>query len=111
MKFLTDKNKRHFKILQCGCFPCKACKLNNKVNGNYIVLQDKGTESVDGSRAYRIFFTCNYSSHFSFVGYTKPVNFQKIHGANENKDIVRYDEEEDENAAEWKDIFEHKKVY
>ena len=111
MKFLIDKNKKYFKFLQLGNFRCSKCKRSVNSKGKYVVLQDKGTQATDGSQAYRIFFVCNDRSHLSFVGYTKPVDFRDINGGDMNKDIKRYDEEEEEEEWYLNDLLGHKKVY
>jgi len=108
---MIEENKRHFKFIQKGCTYCKACKRVSKVNGEYVILHKKATTAVDGSKAFRIFFVCGEKSHFNDVGYTKPVDFQALHGGNMNTDIRRYDEEEEEERLELEDWVKHSKVY
>lgn len=115
MRFLTEDKKKHFKLHQHGKFHCQICK--RRCKGNYVILQDKGTKAEDGTRAFRIFFACDDYAHITFVGYTKPVDFNKNYGETDNYGVSRRSFAEEEAEAEmefqewlnWDPI--HKRVY
>lgn len=105
MGYLTEGMKSTFRLENKGHYKCSRCK-RGKVVGNYISYQGRLTLAIDGQMAMRIFFACSEKGHLTFIGYNRPVNF--------NKNLPQYpvpdtsfEEEEREIEEEWKEMEEN----
>lgn len=107
LQFLEERFKHQFYLLKPnGHFACTRCKKKYaasgrrgwSVSGKYLVFETKATKAIDGSNAYRIFFTCDMYGHLCFVGYTKPVDFSMGYEQQEIDTRTFAEEEADEEA-------------
>jgi len=102
---MSKKNSRFrpelykfFDHIERSTHPCQKCSkvTGFRMPGDVFVQNVNSVMSIDGEKAYRVYFVCERCKNINFVGYTKPVDFEKNLGKYEvGDDLPDYDASEE----------------
>lgn len=86
-------------------YACKQCHCTYKVVGDTWLEILKSAASVDGKKAFRIFWLC-HSGHKTFRGYNRLVSWKKNLGGDRDLSAEErtYQDEDDEVENEYKEM-------
>jgi hypothetical protein len=89
-------------------YPCRMCHCTYKVAGDTWIEVMKSAKSVDGKKAFRVFWLC-HSGHRIFRGYTRKVSWKKNLGGDkvlEEKEKT-YEQEDAEIENEYEEMVKY----